>query len=544
MTEQLSFTTGDATWEKLRKRAISDLYWFSAVVLGYSNLFELRPETHAIPLKFVERRTGVPDLDNAPMQLILWPRETGKSSCGLVASAIQLACENPNRAILIANEKQQNSMDFLKSIKHHFETNELLRALFPEVIPEDFKDVEWSSTRATLRRTSGRPEPTFDTIGVGGTVTGKHYDCILCDDLISREVAESIRLGTHAKLNEVNFWVNTLRPLLSQGAQPFPWIRFIGTRWWLGDTYDHIERTFGHGEEPRRFRIKAKLPDGMVVSRDAYRVGDLAVMRIAAIENGEPAFPAIHPADKLAKMREEDPELFACFMMNDPSNAAVRTFQDSWLRYWTRIDNRMLSYRRDDGTVQHRFVSDLRLQMVVDPAFSASGSGARSAIVVVGSDRETGKHLVLEAIAQRVEPKDLVTDILNLAKRYRLTNVYIESVAQQLGFIQFCQQEALNRNVQVNIEAVKPAGRAKDLRIEGLGAYFKSGQLYVNASQHDLLEEYRAFKPGAIYKDLLDALAYAPEHFPVGPTGPTHNPQDRARLQRESYLRTRHLTPA
>lgn len=540
----LQFTQGDATWEKLRKRALNDLYWFSSVVLGYTNLFAMEPDTHTIPLRFLERKTGVGDLDSAPMQLILWPRETGKSSCGLVANSIQLACANPNIALLIANEKQQNSMDFLRAIKHHFETNELLRALFPEVIPPDLKDVEWSATRASLARTTGRPEPTFDTIGVGGTVTGKHYDCILCDDLISREVAESIRLGTQSKLNEVNFWVNTLRPLLSQGAQPFPWIRFIGTRWWLGDTYDHIEKTFGHGEDPRVYRISAKLPDGRVVSRIAYRVGDLACMKIAAIEDGRPVFPKIHSMEKLNSMREEDPELFACFMMNDPSNAAVRTFQDDWLRFWTRVDARMLAYKLDDGTVRHCFVDELRRQIIVDPAFSASGRGARSAIVVVGTDRETGKHLVLEAVAQRCEPRDLVTDILNLAKSYKVPIVYIEAVAQQLGFIQYAQQEALNRNIPVTIETVRPGGRAKDLRIEGLAAYFKSGQLYLNASQHDLLEEYRAFKPGAIYKDLLDALAYAPEHFPVSASGPSTNPRERARLQRDAYYRTRNLKPA
>lgn len=503
----------------------------------------MHPETHLIPLKFTERKTGVADLDSAPMQLILWPRETGKSSCGLVASAIQAACADPETTILIANEKHQNSMDFLKTIKHNFESNELLRALFPEVIPPDFKQTEWSASRATLVRKSGRPEPTFDTIGVGGTVTGKHYAQIICDDLISREVAESIRLGTKSKLEEVNFWVNTLRPLLSQSAQPFPTIRFIGTRWWVGDTYDHIEKTFGHGEDKRFYRIKAKLPSGQVVSRDAYRVGDLAVMRIAAIEQGIATFPKIHSLEGLAKKREEDPELFACFYMNDPSDAAVRTFQDSWIRWWQRIDSRMLSYKQDDGSTRHVFIDDLRRQMIVDPAFTAGGGGARSAIVIVGSDRETGKHLVLEAVAQRVEPKDLVTDILNLAKQYRVPTVYIECVAQQLGFIQFCQQEALNRNISTTIETVRPGGRAKDLRIEGLSAYFKSGQFYVNAGQHDLLGEYRDFKPGAITKDLLDALAYAPEHFPTAAIGPNANPRERARIQRESYFRSRNMSP-
>src|SRR3990167_10804802 len=62
----------------------------------------------------------------------------------------------------------------------------------------------------------------------------------------------------------------------------FPYIRFIGTRWWSGDVYEHIEDVFGHDEEPREYLLKAKLSNGQMATRKVYRVGDIAVFRVAA----------------------------------------------------------------------------------------------------------------------------------------------------------------------------------------------------------------------------------------------------------------------
>ena len=86
-------------------------------------------------------------------------------------------------------------------------------------------------------------------------------------------------------------------------------------------------------------------------------------------------------------------------------------------------------------------------------------------------------------------------------------------MAQQAGFLQFVQNEARARNQPISVEAVKPSGRNKALRIESLSAFFKAGQILVHRSQLDLLNEYGAFRPGARFVDLLDALAYAAEKW-------------------------------
>lgn len=542
MTAPLAFAQGSDEWHQWRKRSLTDLFFFNSVVLGYANRFALEEDTHLVPHKFLERRTGIIELDTAPMQLILWPRETGKSTCGTRGHAIQLACANPDIAILLVNEKQETAADFLSEIKQQFEQNDLLRFLFPEVIPEDFNKTTWSATRATLRRTSSRPECTFETIGVGGTVTGKHYDVILCDDLISQEAAENAKAGSWLIMERVSRWTTRLRPLLSSGFQPFPWIRFIGTHWFYDDTYDSIEETFGHGEEPKRYLVQAKLQSGKRLVREASRRGDLAIMKIAAIENGLAVFPKIHPLDKLAKMRQENPEDFAALMMNDPSGEEVRTFHDAWLRYWQMVDRDMACYDGDNGQKRYVRFHDLHKVMLVDPAFTSNPESARSAILVVGSDMEGKKHLVLEAYATQVEPGDLVVEIVNKMSNWGVSRVFIESVAQQSALLQLVRDKCQERGVPLTLEELKPGGRKKDIRIEAMGPYIKGGTILFHSLQLDLLEEYRRFRPGARYKDLLDALAYFPEIAPrfAGMAG--GNASERSRQGLEAYLARRKLT--
>ena len=345
-------------------------------------------------------------------------------------------------------------------------------------------------------------------------------------------------------MDRVNRWCNELKLLLNTQAQPFPSITWIGTRWWQNDVYDYIENTFGGPRETRRtYRLAATGTNGAALSREVYRVGQLAVFRAAAIENGVATFPEIYSLDRLAELRQEDPELYACNMQNSPTDAAVRTFQDSWLRYYDRLDNRLYAYRKDEGTMRYVQDDSLRKVMVVDPAFTAHGSGARAGIIVTGSDNEFGKHLVLAAEAVRAEPRDLVVDVLNMAKQHHVSTIFIESVAQQIAFIQFVQNEIRARNLTITVEPVKPSGRAKDIRIESLSAYFKAGQIFVHRSQLDLLNEYAAFRPGAKYKDLLDALAYAAEKWT--PTGPSFSSAAaRSRQQLDEYHKRRGLTPA
>lgn len=547
----LSFTQGDDTWKELRKRAEDSLYFFNAFILGFADVFALEEETHIISHLFMQRETGIPEIDTAPVQLCKWPRETGKSTCGTVGRSIWWGCKHPNIAILIANEKEETAKDFVKSIEFHFESNALLRALFPEVIPPDFNKVEWSSTRATLHRTTGRPEATFDCIGAGGTKTGKHYDAIIGDDIISREAMESARSGNWSLMERANRWVNQSKPLLSNAGNfpGFPFRCFMGTRWWVGDSYEHIETSFGLDQPIKRFRLRVKLSNGKTVHREITRQGDIAILQIAAIENGIPTFPKIWSIEDVEKMRFADPELAACNLQNDPSDAAIRTFDDSWLRYWRFTNEKAdtITYKLEDGRNHYVKVDELIKRAVTDPAFSTSGDSSRAACVVTGTDMETGKHLVLEATAKQQDPEDNLEDYLNIIQRWEVRVAYVELAGQQLAYLQWLQREASRRGIAVSLEKVTPGGRRKDARIETLLIPFKQGELYVGHGQSVLIDdEYRHWRPGSRRADVLDALAYAMEVVPKPAFSGEHggSARERSKRQLNSYFRRRGMQRA
>jgi hypothetical protein len=153
----------------------------------------------------------------------------------------------------------------------------------------------------------------------------------------------------------------------------------------------------------------------------------------------------------------------------------------------------------------------------------------------------------LDAIAARVEPGDLLQDILNTAMLRKVKRVFIEAVAQQIGFINHVQSEAVRRNLAIGIETVKPGGRNKDIRIESLSSHFRSGSILLNSSMLDFLREYSSFRPGSRLKDLLDALAYASEVWVNVGHPNTVNPNDtRARRRNETnaYYQRRGLPAA
>jgi len=538
----LNFQQGDDTWKKMRARACADLYWFNSTVLGLADKFALLPETHTCFHLFLQRKTGIPAIDDAPYQLVMMPRDCGKTSCGTIGYALWRAVQNPDMAILIANEKQENANDFLASIKHHIETNQLLRSLFPEVIPPDFNKTTWSAQRATLVRKSSRPEATFDTIGVGGTVVGRHYELILCDDLVAKEAMENARAGNWSIMHRVNRWVNQLVPLLSNSAKPFPAIRFIGTRWFYSDTYDHIETAFGYNQPAQRFRMRARDGTGRTHARDVARIGDLAIFRMAAIEHGRAVFPEIWSDEEMAKFRMRDPELFAANLLNDPDNADVRTFRDEWLRYWQNVDERTLTYADDKGARKFLPIRNLHKVIAVDPAFSSSVGSARSAIVVLGTDMDSGKHFVLDAISRHSDPEDTLNAILDCAHNWGVTRVYVELAGQQLAFLEWLEQAARQKNQPLSVEPLKPSGRNKALRIEALVIPFKNGQIYVHQSQSALIDdEYRKWRPGHRLQDTLDALAYALEQAPkpIGGLTSAASAKDRAKQQLDAYYRRR-----
>lgn len=518
MTQVLEFTPGDAQWTAWREKGLKDLYFFGSVILGYGDLVPMKESAHKLLCRFVQRKTGVPALDQAWVRKVEMPRGTGKTTVITQAYVIQRLCEDPNLAILLCNEKEGNAKAILSAIKSQFRTNELLQQLYPEVIPDDFRETTWSATQINVKRSTNRKEPSVLVIGEGGTVTGMHPDEIFVDDIISRELMESMRAGSVTDmLGQVNRWIHQLVPLLS--GHPKRCIHFIGTRWWHNDPYEHIEESFGYGERAQRFLLKTRLASGETQRLPAYRVGDVAVFRRAAIEDGQPAFVELD-ADKyglegLAKARMIDPELFAANMMNQPADELTATFKESWLRFYDWLDDEQIRFIDPAGKTRVVQVASLDTMALVDPGGFGTGRGrhrAQPAFWVVGNLPQDGLCLLLHCWSEKATYLACQQELLTALQRFGCRKAYIERKAQQVVFIDGVRNLCRSHGCETIIEEIgTSANTSKDDRILGLEGLLQRGQLYVGrgAMFHEFRTQYAQF-PKSARNDLLDALAWLP----------------------------------
>ena len=184
MAESIDLTEGSPDWHKWRKLATttipgkqSALYFLNAKVRGLETLIPMTFRAHLGMQLFAESATGIPEIDEARIKLILVPRGVGKSAMITKGLPILRVLRNPDYATGIANETAKLAETFLSDIKNEFEANPILQTLFPETIPDDFRATTWKADRIITKRAKSNPtSPTVLATGVTGTVTGVHMN--------------------------------------------------------------------------------------------------------------------------------------------------------------------------------------------------------------------------------------------------------------------------------------------------------------------------------------------------------------------------------
>jgi len=532
MSDQITLTPGSKEWLRWRKLATetipgqrSALYFLNSKIRSLETLVPITYRAHLGMMLFAENATGIPEIDEARIKLILVPRGCGKSSLITKGLPILNVLRNPNFATGIANETAALAQTFLQDIKGEFESNPILRTLFPEVIPDDFRSTTWKADRIITKR--DKPNPTSPTIlatGVGGTVTGVHMGSWICDDLISQNAAEAAYRGNNSEIEATNRWITRLQPLL--GSPKRDPIYFIGTKWWEGDSYEFVEEFWGGKEESREFLWTLRLPaqkfswEGGVVDRQAEaqtiklrRRGEVAIFKFPAIdENGRSIFPERYTLEELGKMQEEDPVFYSGQYLLEPAAGAASIFDPKWLKTY-EMDGGSILFDGEDGRKEYLRTDELTTMISVDPAFSKKSSAARTAIPVVGTD---GKRLfLLEDFAARLDSEDeIAAKVAEFTIRYKPQKIFIETIVAQVAVANAVRrrfrEEGLDESI---IEEIKSHGKErKTMRLYGLEHYFKRGIFYYHTNQFKFFKEYVAF-PRALLRDILDALSFMKDEW-------------------------------
>lgn len=411
--------------------------------------------------------------------LDLWARDHYKSTIITYGLTIQdilrthgEGAEGREDCIGIFSHTRPIAKGFLRQIKYEFETNELLKGVFDDVLWQrpDKEAPKWSEDDGITVKRKGNPkEATIEAWGlVDGQPTSKHFTKLIYDDVVTREsvtTPEMIAKTTQAV--ELSF------NLGSQGQER---MRMIGTRYHSNDTYrTMIERGVF------KPRIYAATADGTV--------------------DGE---PVLLTREKVAdKRRKMGPYTFGAQMLQNPVADATQGFRREWLKHYEQSPE-------DVGPSCTRYI-------LVDAANEKRKTNDFTAMWVVGLGPD-GNYYALDVIRDRLNLTERADRLIALHRKWKPFQVRYEKYGMMADIEHIRTKQAA---VTYRFDIVEVGGATpKNDRIRRLIPIFEQGKFYLPQSIHktdyegqtrelvsDFVEQEFVSFPVPLHDDMLDALA-------------------------------------
>jgi phage terminase large subunit-like protein len=212
--------------EDLRHRAWHDFWTFTAEVIGNPVLYE--PLHHPIadwlmPQNWLTRK-----------KMILMSRGHVKSNLCTIAYCLWRIVRDQNVRILIGSHKDEDGEKFVGAMEAVIEHHDVFRDTFPEIyyrVANNGKPKLANSTEFLVERSASYVEPTVQACSPRSSVTGRHYDVFIGDDLVNERSITGPEL-----LDRTKEFHELCESLLDPGADEL----IIGTRYHYEDEYGRI----------------------------------------------------------------------------------------------------------------------------------------------------------------------------------------------------------------------------------------------------------------------------------------------------------------
>lgn len=462
--------------------------------LVYTAEFEV---AHFIVCKYITKR----NLSGLHLRIInhrgdrkktlhLAPRGHGKSTIGDVDYCITKLLRDANLRIMIGSKTQGQAEAFLKEIRTHFEANEDLIRVFGNLRGDKWNDKEMTLSSRTLIK----KEASLTALGASGAVVSKHFDLIICDDLVGFENA---RTGTQrAKLKE--WFYSSLEPTL----EPTGEIRVLGTRYHPNDLYQDFIETGDYDVVVQKALN--------IYNEEEFGTWKERGLLPADIKEGDefPLWDYFGLEDLQKRKAASGSIIFGMQYQNTTDLAKGNIFKNEYLRYYDsysiRQDGKVVVTLKDENTGE-QINKICRVYMGVDLAISQNTSADYFVIAVVGRD-DDNNYYVLDYFMDRLSFDNQLNKILEYGhiKFSGVERIGVEAVAYQQAM---CQQ--LRRESNLPIIDVK-TNTDKITRMMRLSAKFECGKVFIRPNMHYLIDELLLYPetPDG-HDDLSDAIDFA-----------------------------------
>lgn len=368
----------------------------------------------------------------------LWSREHFKSSTITYAGIIQSVMRDQEVTVGIFSHTKPIAKGFLKQIKREFESNELLKSIYPEILYANpaKESPMWNEDAGIIVKRSGNPrEATVEASGlVDGMPTSRHYKLRVYDDVVTRE-----SVTTPEQIAKTTEALDLSQALGSDGGR----VWYIGTRYHMGDTYQTI---LDRGAAIPR--IKPATEDGT--------------------PDGKPVLWSQAYWDE-KKLNSSD-FVIACQYLQNPTAGTQSMFNKEWLRvYELRPET-------------------LNIYIMVDPASSRKVGSDATAMAVLGVDHAGNKYL-LDGYRHKMNLLERWDNMRNLRRTWinrpgvQLVRVGYERYGMQSDLEYFEERMRLEGESFDIVELAWPreGGGSKADRVQRLLPDHKRGRIYLPA---------------------------------------------------------------
>lgn len=367
--------------------------------------------------------------------------------------------------------------DFLKMIKTEFETNELLKQVYDDVLWENPQKEAptWSLDDGIIvKRKSNPREATVEAWGiVEGMPTGKHFVLRVYDDVVTEK-----HVSTTDQIKKTTSQWGLSTNLGAEGGE----VRYIGTRYHFNDTYRVI------------MERKAAIPRVYPATHDGTPQGRSVFISQAALAE---------------KRRTQGPYIFACQQLQNPKAEDAMGFVEKWIRYY-------------DGAYYLRGESPWPLNwnyyLLCDPAGEKKKENDYTVMLVIALAPDRNYYLV-DGIRDRMNLKERTDKLFYFRRKYNIHgDVGYEKYGKDSD-IEHIQEKMEEKNYRFGIIALGGAMPKND-RIRRLVPVFNEGRFYIphelmyvdyEGNTQNLIEifirdEYLPF-PVPVHDDILDCMA-------------------------------------
>ena len=439
----------------------------------------------------------------AQYQADFWPRDHGKSEIFCISYPLRRICEDPNVRILIVQKTATEAIKTLGVIKAELESNQPLKGFYRQhwqhtVWHDDIcnqagaqmisgkKEGAWQQQRIYVKRCRRGKDPTVEAVGVGGAITGGHFDVIILDDVEDDEntrtddrIAAMIEwfTGTIMQLREPHTKIIVVGTLKTNKRDIYQIVRespvwdVFTTGAILSHTLDEIQYDLVRNADGIVVDVAVRTPDVRTLWPQKWHIRALLLEMVASL-------------DRAVWIREK---------LNDLRALAGRVFDRGLFRYF---DEALLAEVAAAGGWE-------RLIQVWDTAYEESQTADWSVCGTGGLYR--GQVFLLDVFRDKLEMPQLEEQIGNQFMLWRPMEIGIEDKVSGKSALQVLEQRT-----GLPVTRLDPQGRDKVARARSVTPYLQAGRILLRSGAAwapALLDELAMFPDGA-HDDQVDALVY------------------------------------